>query len=274
MKRSVIILLAFMFMISCSQADNKSEEKQAVNKTEEKKTVQETAKDDCSGVHWTYEGETGPDHWKDLCSGFAACGGERQSPIDIQTANVVSDDQLAKPELHYASTPVHIVNNGHTVQFNVSGDNTAKLDGKDYALLQFHYHHLSEHTIDGKHFPLEVHFVHKHSDNDFAVIGVMFVEGKENDLLKKYLDKFPKEKGEFKADEQIDLADLMPSDLTYYRYDGSLTTPPCSEVVNWYVLKTPVEASKEQIEKFAEILHNNYRPVQPLNGRQVKFFKQ
>jgi len=129
---------------------------------------------------------------------------------------------------------------------------------------------LSEHTIDGKHSPIEVHFVHKYSDTDFAVIGVMYIEGKENELLKKYLDKFPMVKGEFKSEEMIDLIKILPNNKSYYYYNGSLTTPPCTEVVNWYILKNPIEASKEQIEKFSKILHDNYRPIQALNGREIK----
>ncbi|HIP26877.1 MAG TPA: carbonic anhydrase family protein, partial [Flavobacteriaceae bacterium] len=111
---------------------------------------------------------------------------------------------------------------------------------------------------------------HKHSDKDFAVIGVMYVEGKENELLKKYLDEFPTSKGEFESEDMIDVLNILPDNKSYYYYSGSLTTPPCTEIVNWYVLKTPLEASKEQIEKFSNILHKNYRPIQALNGREIK----
>ncbi len=272
------ILLSFVVnaltFVSCNQNQKSTETKQEETVTQENNKHMEKSKKDCKDVHWTYEGEHGPEHWKDLCDGFADCGGKSQSPVDIQTGAVKKDQSLKAPEFHYGTTGIHIVNNGHTVQFNVSGDNTVKLEGKDYKLLQFHYHALSEHTVDGKHYPLEVHFVHKHNDKDFAVLGVMFKEGKENELLKQYLNHFPGGKGEIKLDGTIDLVSLFPSDLSYYRYEGSLTTPPCSEVVHWYVLKTPVEASKEQLEQFAAILKNNYRPVQPLNGRTIKLFNQ
>ncbi|NPA44095.1 MAG: carbonic anhydrase family protein, partial [Chlorobi bacterium] len=141
-------------------------------------------------------------------------------------------------------------------------------------LLQFHYHALSEHTVNGKYFPLEVHFVHMHSDTDFVVLGVMIEEGAENELFKSYLDKFPTEKGEYKSENKINLMSLLPENKSYFNYKGSLTTPPCTEVVDWYVLQNSIYASKEQIEKFSQILNDNYRPVQALNGRKVYSFKE
>ncbi len=231
--------------------------------------------DDCSDVHWSHHpGEDGPENWASLCSGFSDCGGTAQSPIDIKVAEVKADQQLAAPEFSYGSSQVAIVNNGHTVQFNVSGDHSVVLDGKTYRLLQFHYHAASEHTIDGKQYPLEVHFVHKHSDDDFAVLGVFFEEGDEYPLFTNYLDSFPKSEGEHKSSDLIELADLFPANKSYYNYKGSLTTPPCSEVVNWYVLHTPVTASAQQLKRFAEILDNNFRPVLPLNGRTVRSFTE
>ncbi len=237
--------------------------------------AKKNTKDDCSDVHWSHhEGADGPANWQNLCDGFADCGGQAQSPIDIVTKDAAADADLSAPEFRYGTSPVAIINNGHTVQFNISGDNEVTLNGKVYKLLQFHFHAKSEHTIDGKQYPLEVHFVHKHSDSDFAVLGVMYEKGAENALLKKYLAHFPKTKGDYQADESIDLASLFPEDKSYYHYNGSLTTPPCSEVVSWYVLKTPVTASAEQLDAFAEILDNNYRPVMPLNNRTVKVFNQ
>ncbi len=264
------LLLALFVFTSCSKEQEPATQKKAAETTEQK-----AAKDDCADVHWSHQpGEDGPENWKNLCDGFADCGGTVQSPIDIVTGKAVKGDKLAAIEFNYGKSKVDIINNGHTVQFNVSGNNTVKLNGKEYKLLQFHYHALSEHTIDGKHFPIEVHFVHKYSDNDFAVLGVMFTEGKANELFKKYLDHFPTTKGEYQSDEMIDLLSLFPENKTYYYYDGSLTTPPCSEVVSWYVLKAPVSASKEQVKQFSSILNNNYRPIQPLNGREVLLFEE
>ncbi len=225
-------------------------------------------------VYWNHKkGENGPENWKNLCATFADCGGKVQSPVNIALKNVKPCKDLKKLEFDYKSSKIYISNTGHTVQFNITGENTLKIKDKVYKLLQFHFHAMSEHTINGKHFPLEVHFVHKYSNTDFAVVGAMFIKGKENALLKKYLDKFPTEKGKYSSDETLDLSSLLPKMKSYYNYNGSLTTPPCSEVVSWYVLSKPIEASKQQLEQFAKILHSNFRPVQPLNGRQIKGYK-
>ncbi len=256
----VAIISAATLFVACDNATNN-------NNNEAKDTK---APKSCDNVHWSHKpGTDGPKQWKDLCTDFAACGGEMQSPVNIDKSTVVAEAALALPQFHYGNSTVDVVNNGHTVQFNVNGDNTVELEGKKYKLLQFHYHAKSEHTIDGQYYPLEVHFVHKHSDTDFAVLGIMFVEGKENPLFTKYLNHFPKKKGKFTSDDTIDLLSLFPEQKTFYHYDGSLTTPPCSEVVNWFVLTQPVEASKAQLDAFAAILHSNYRPIMPLGKRKV-----
>ncbi len=274
MKKTISLLALLLIIgISCNQEKKKEQTLEKAPETTQKEVKKEHK--DCKDVHWGYgDNEEGPENWKNLCDGFSACGGKAQSPIDIRTDIAVATDELKPIEFHYGKSGVDIINNGHTVQFNVSGENTAKIKNKNYKLLQFHYHTLSEHTVDGKHYPMEVHLVQKNNDKDYAVIGVFFKEGKENALLKKYLDKFPKKKGTYKADESFDLNQLLPADKSYYHYKGSLTTPPCSEIVSWYVMKEPIEASKEQIEKFSEILHNNYRPVQPLNGRKIYKFEE
>lgn len=270
-QRFSLIAIAFMltFFISCNESkinDNKNIENEQTEQIEHKELEKDT-----QDIHWSYhKGKDGPENWKNLSDDFVDCGGNSQSPIDIINKNVIDGKNLLKPEFSYGKSKVDIINNGHTIQFNIDSENNVKLNGKNYKLLQFHYHALSEHTIDGKHSPIEVHFVHKHSDTDFAVIAVMYIEGKENELLKKYLDKFPTGNGEFKSEDMIDLLKLLPNNKSYYYYNGSLTTPPCSEVVNWYILKNPLEASKEQIEKFSKILHGNYRPIQALNGREIK----
>ncbi len=229
---------------------------------------------DCENVNWSYnhKKKEGPNNWQDLCSAFSNCGGNRQSPININTNNVVHGENLISPKFYYNKTKVSIINNAHTVQFNVNGNNKVNFNGKDYKLLQFHYHALSEHTINNRHNPLEVHFVHKYNDIDYAVLGIMFIEGKENELFKKYLDEFPIESGEYDSDEMIELLSLLPNNKSYYLYDGSLTTPPCTEIVSWYILKNPLEASKEQIKEFSKILNKNYRKVLPLNGRTIKLY--
>lgn len=261
----ILIVAVAILISSCNNAPKKDQ----VADTDQHEATTELKKD-CDHVHWSHqEGEDGPKNWKNLCDGFMSCGGEAQSPINIITTSTASENNLTAFEFNYTSSKVDIINNGHTVQFNTSGENVVIINDKEYKLLQFHYHAHSEHTIDGNYYPIEVHFVHKHSDVDYAVLGVMFEEGEENKLFAKYLEHFPASKGDFASEDMIELKSLFPSDLSYYYYSGSLTTPPCSEVVNWYVLKSPLKASKEQIEKFAEILHNNYRPIMPLNNREV-----
>ena len=257
--------ISLLFFVSCDFSKQKD-----THKNETKHAENHTANKDCSHVHWSHHtGEEGPENWKNLCDGFADCGGDVQSPINIVTKSAQTDNKLLAPVFNYGTSKVAIINNGHTVQFNISGDNQVTLEGKDYKLLQFHYHALSEHTIDGKHAPIEVHFVHKHSNTDYAVLGVMFEEGKENPLFSKYLEHFPKKEGHYNSEDKIDVLSLLPQNKSYYNYKGSLTTPPCSEVVNWYVLKTPVTASKSQIEQLSKILNNNFRPVQPIKERTV-----
>lgn len=270
-KLSLAVLVALMlFQISCK------DKKEEITTSPKKAAAKEGAiKKDCTDVHWSHhKGEEGPENWKNLCVGFSDCDGKTQSPINIITSTVSSKNTLQAPKFSYGKSNVAIVNNGHTVQFNVTGDHTVGLNGKEYKLLQFHYHAKSEHTIDGKYAPIEVHFVHQHSDTDFAVLGMLFEEGKENELFAKYLGDFPTSKGAFQSKEAMDVLSLFPTNKSYYNYKGSLTTPPCSEVVNWYVLKTPLTASKEQITQFSKILHGNYRPIQAINGRLVSAFNQ
>jgi len=228
---------------------------------------------DCSEVHWSYAGETGPDKWPDLCSGFSACGHNSQSPIDITGAT--DDSSLGAIAFNYGTTKVEIENNGHTIEFVCEPGSKLSISNTEYELLQFHYHGLSEHKVEGQHYPLEVHFVNRASDDNYAVIGVFYEEGEENPLFAEFLEHFPHQAGVYEDhSKEIDLMTIFPENRSYYNYSGSLTTPPCSEIVNWYVLKSPVTASAAQIAEFQDILHNNYRPVQALNGRTVAVYNE
>lgn len=231
--------------------------------------------EDCSEVHWSHKkGEDGPENWKNLCPGFADCGGKAQSPINIITENAVNEDKLSNLVINYSTSPTEIINNGHTVQFNISGDHTLTVGDKVYELIQFHYHAHSEHAINGEYYPIEVHFVHKYSDDDLAVVGIMFTPGEEYEVFNKNIDSLPGVGEAYNPDYLLDLSHLNESKPSYYYYKGSLTTPPCTEIVNWIVLKDPIEASESQITRLAEILHNDFRPEMPLNDRTVYKFEE
>lgn len=267
---SFVALSIVIGLISCTngkqKASHQSSDDQAV-------AISDHSSKEHSLPHWSYEkGEEGPENWGNICDEYSACNGTVQSPINIVVDSVLRNTNLMNIVFDYHTTDVKIINNGHTVEFVVQGDNKVQLEGKEYKLLQFHFHAHSEHAVNGDYYPLEVHFVHRYSDTDYAVIGMLFTEGAENKLFKKYLDKFPTSKGEYESNEMIELLTLFPHNKSYYQYGGSLTTPPCSEIVSWYLLTKPVEASKQQIEQFSKILDNNYRPLQALNNRKVEMF--
>lgn len=227
---------------------------------------------DAHNVHWGYEGDEGPEHWGELDPTFAVCAdGKEQSPINIVTSNTQLNDSV-QLEIHYESTSFTLMNNGNTIQANPTTEsNFIELDGERYNLLQFHFHQPSEHQFEGKNLAMEMHFVHKNESGDLAVIGVLINEGMRNTALANVWTNLPDEKTEhdLKLDEPVDLVKLLPDDQTKFRYNGSLTTPPCSEGVRWIVFKDAIELSKEQIEAFGEIYPNNNRPVQSLNERGI-----
>ncbi len=176
-----------------------------------------------------------------------------------------------EPKFVYNATPLSIVNNGHTIQVNYSGDSFIKMGSKTFNLLQFHFHSPSENTVDGKPYKMEAHLVHKDANGQLAVVGVFIKEGKENHFIKTLWNNLPSEinKENFVNSVSINANDLLPSDGSYYHLSGSLTTPPCSENVNWNVLRTPIEVSAEQVKKFVSLIGHNARPTQPLNRRAI-----
>jgi len=221
-------------------------------------------------VHWGYEGEGAPFMWGSLKEEFATCGeGKSQSPIDISSVVVT---ELPAIQVDYKDTPLEILNNGHAVQVNYGEGSSVTVGGKTYQLLQFHFHAPSEHTIGGKYYPMVAHLVHKAGDGSLGVIGIMMKEGAENSLIKSLWAHLPAAAGqkESVSDVNINVADLLPKDMTYFNYSGSLTTPPCTEGVNWMVLAAPVSVSAQQIGQFTAILSGTNRPVQALNGRTVR----
>jgi len=219
--------------------------------------------------HWSYDGEGAPENWAQLDSKFEVCGtGKFQSPIDIQTAGLSKADR--EIVLNYQPSAINVVNNGHTIQANYDAGSYAEIDGKRYDLLQFHFHSPSEHTIDGSSTDMVAHLVHKAEDGELAVIGVLFKQGQENKFLKPIWENLPQEAGgKVSSSAAIVATHMLPDSTSHFHYTGSLTTPPCSEGVNWNVLATTVEASEEQINAFTSIFEKSVRPVQPLFDRMV-----
>jgi carbonic anhydrase len=221
-------------------------------------------------AHWTYEGETGPDHWGELDPGYAACStGEAQSPIDI--ADPTEGDLVDVTVSYQPASPLKIINNGHTIQVNIDPGSTAEIDGVEYELKQFHFHTPSEHAVDGEHQAMELHLVHKTADDETAVLGVLLKEGTGGEAFEPVFANLPPEEGPEQTVEAIvNPADLLPAVGTTYRYGGSLTTPPCTEGVHWLIFTEPVEISTEQVEAFRAIIAANNRPLQPANERTIE----
>jgi carbonic anhydrase len=219
--------------------------------------------------HWTYEGDSGPQNWGKLDAKFAVCAnGRNQSPIDLK---IFVEADLKPLKLDYKASVAEILNNGHTVQVNYNAGSSLGVDGVSFELKQFHFHAPSENKINGKQFPLESHLVHADQDGNLAVVSVMFQEGAANGLLSKLWEKMPNKAGEKNAvPGGLNVTQMMPKERDYYRFNGSLTTPPCSEGVRWFVIKRPATASKAQIEQFSKAVGvANNRPIQPTNARSV-----
>jgi carbonic anhydrase len=221
-----------------------------------------------AAAHWSYDGDGNPEKWGDLQSDFKMCQlGLEQTPIDL--SNGIKGD-VGSVDYDYKPLPLRIVNNGHTIQLKADPGSACVIGGLRYELLQFHLHHPSEHLLAGKGFDLECHFVHKSSAGALAVSGVFIRPGAANAALKTFFDQMPAKEGpELKVDGTIDVAAILPKTGGYFRYMGSLTTPPCSEGLTWTVHKEPVEASVEQIQKFASLFPKNARPLQKRNRRFV-----
>lgn len=228
---------------------------------------------------WGYTGDTGPEHWAGLNADYAACGeGIAQSPVDIPAGAVRTTGEMA---FLYEPIETTVVNNGHTVEvrFPEGSNNFLTVDDevikeRRYKLIQVHFHTASEHTLAGEHAPVELHLVHRDTEDDskLAVVGVLIQSGDENSALAPLLENLPPHDERIEGVE-FDASVLLPADQSsHYRYPGSLTTPGCAEVVRWMVMAEPLQISAQQIAAFEASYKDNNRPVQPINNRSFGSF--
>jgi len=223
-------------------------------------------------AHWDYDGPSGPMAWGRLKPEFATCAiGQRQSPINIDDSVTLRGPAEAIV-FDYNTSSATVVNNGHTIQIDVIGDNGIMVRGSRFQLLQLHFHHPSEERINHRGFPMVAHLVHKNYMGQLAVVAVLLEVGEANPVINKFWTYMPLGKGDRVAmpPGSFDLSQMLPKDQRYYQFMGSLTTPPCTEDVLWMILKQPVTLSQAQMRMFAQQFPNNARPVQPINGRVIR----
>jgi len=250
---STTMVIALFLVTGCG-GDDSSTEEEHTNET----------------THWGYTGDIAPEKWGALDVAYKTCSeGKVQSPINILPS---TDENLQPLDLNYTALASGIIDNGHTVQVNMESGSSLTIGSDVYKLKQFHFHTPSENNINDQSFPLEAHFVHATDDGKLAVVAVMFEEGITNKILDKIWKTFPlkKEKEQTFSLSVDEVDSLMPTNKDYYKFMGSLTTPPCTERVKWHVLKTPLSLSVEQKTKFLNLFgHANNRPIQETNGRTI-----
>jgi len=216
------------------------------------------------GAHWSYDD---PQSWGEHDSANRACGiGGEQSPVDL-TGAIKADIQA--PALAWKPQAFKVANNGHTIQADVAPGSFATAENRKFELRQFHFHTPSEHAVDGKRAAMEAHFVHAEEGGDLLVLGALMKVGGGNKAFAALMAAAPEKEGEAELKQPIDAATLLPKERRFFRYEGSLTTPPCSEVVNWYVFSAPVAVAADDIKTFAKLFPMNARPLQPLHRRVV-----
>lgn len=220
---------------------------------------------------WSYEGAEGPGEWGELNPAFQTCStGKAQSPIDIPSGSAKSSSPIT---LGYASTECEVQDNGHTVELHAASPQSLTVEGKGYTFKQMHFHDPSEHTVQGVRYDAEFHFVHQSDDGALAVLALLAKSGAESTAWAPFIDAAQDSAGG-RSIGNVDLAALFPDSLDHFSYDGSLTTPPCTENVLWLVLETPVEISPAQIGKLRDAHSGTNRPTQQLNGRAVSVVEQ
>lgn len=232
--------------------------------------LQETVIIDTKKPLWSYAGTTGPAYWGDTASHSLCRDGHEQSPINIQQVKMAANSE---PVTQYGRSDLNILNNHHTIVYTpTNDDNVVMINGEQYTLKQFHYHTPSEHQISGKNFPAEVHFVNANAAGDLAVIGVMLNPTGDNQTLDTLLaaSVAATDLHDTVLLKDFDINALLPKNSPYYHYSGSLTTPPCSEQVQWYVMGEPLAVSQQEITTMMQLFTGNNRPVEPLGNREVE----
>jgi len=249
--------IVLWILISCGAQENKNENAEEGNKTHELAV-------------WNYEGHRGPKQWASIHYEYSACGdGRHQSPININGVKS-ANHQIS---FNYIASHEVILNNGHTIELLYDEGSTIQFDNKSYQLLQFHFHTPSEHHYYSREFPLEMHMVHRSMDTTYLVLGIMFDEGAESKFLSRFIVDAPEKVEEMEYHKNIDINEVFPSgSLSCFFYQGSFTTPPCTEGVRWVLLKENLEASALQIKVLRSIEGRNVRPIQALNDREVEEF--
>ena len=217
---------------------------------------------------WQYDGDQGPSHWGELAPITATCEkGAHQSPINIRTVpHPHSHDGLL---IHYNAAPAQVVTSRHTVEVEFREGGTLEILGRSYSLKEFHFHEPSEHQLNGITYPMEAHLVHRDAEGHLVVLAVLMDLGVESASLAAVWDRIPSGKQDDVRDLLVNAQELLPKDLHHYAYDGSLTTPPCTEGVHWIVLKAPIAITASHLERFIALVGHNARPVQPLNEREI-----
>jgi carbonic anhydrase len=256
-----IIILGAILFSGCTEKTGEQIGDNIPKETESSSTTAEKV----SEPHWTYEGEEGPEHWAEI--GYPDCAGKEQSPIDIPYVTPLHENDIS---FNYNPSELEISNNGHTIKVADENNSMIVVDGNAYRLQQYHFHAPGEHTLNETYNDMELHLVHQSEAGKYTVVGIMIKSGSENKDYVPIWEHLPTIKGEQEniSSVKIDANDLLPENLSYYRYNGSFTTPPCTEGVNWLFLSNSVELSKAQIEAFQAIYSNNNRPIQPLNDRK------
>jgi len=219
-----------------------------------------------TAAHWSYEGVDDPAHWASLSGDYRECSaGEHQSPIDLPA---LGHDAPLHLDVTHGDVDETTADNGHTVQLTAGTGETTVVDGVEYHLQQMHFHAASEHTVEGERYPIEFHFVHADAEGNLLVLAVFGKAGTNNPAFDAFIEGASSGTTSART-ESVDIAAMLLAKRSYWSYEGSLTTPPCTEGVHWVVLATPIELGQDQIDDLTAIHHDNDRPTQDLNGRTV-----